>query len=38
MTISRRALLTAGLTLGAGLITRSNAAAKPTVSVYKSPG
>ena len=38
MEISRRALLTGALTLAAGLISRSGvAAAKPTVTVYKSP-
>ena len=38
MDISRRALLTGGLTLVAGLVSRSGAAAaKPTVTVYKSP-
>ena len=38
MDISRRALLAGGLTLAAGLISRAGAAAaKPTVTVYKSP-
>jgi ABC-type hemin transport system substrate-binding protein len=38
MHISRRALITGSLTLAAGLITRSGAAAtKATVTVYKSP-
>ena len=38
MTISRRALLAWSLTLAAGAISRPGAAAaKPTVTVYKSP-
>ena len=38
MDISRRVLLAGGLTLAAGLIPGSGAAAaKPTVTVYKSP-
>ena len=38
MDISRRTLLAGGLALGAvGLITRVGAAAKPTITVYKSP-
>lgn len=38
MTISRRALLTGSLTLAASLIGRpGTAAAKPAVTVYKSP-
>ena len=38
MHMSRRALLTGGLTLAVGLISASRAvAAKPTVTVYKSP-
>jgi len=38
MDISRRALLAGGLTLITGPIPRSGvAAAKPTITVYKSP-
>ncbi len=38
MDVSRRTLLAGGLTLAAGLGSRSGAAAdKPTVTVYKSP-
>jgi hypothetical protein len=37
MNISRRAVLMGSLTLAAGLIPRAVAAAKPTVTVYKSP-
>jgi hypothetical protein len=38
MSIPRRVLLTGGLTLAAGLIARPAAtAARPTVTVYKSP-
>ena len=38
MTISRRALLTGSLTLAASLYSRPGAAAaKPAVTVYKSP-
>ena len=37
MHISRRVMLTGGLALAAGLIPRAAAAAKPTVTVYKSP-
>ena len=39
MTISRRTWLAGSLTLAAGLIPRPGAAAaaKPTVTVYKSP-
>ena len=38
MEISRRALLAGALTLVTGLISRSGAAAaKPTITVYKSP-
>ena len=37
MDISRRAILGGGLALAAGLIPRAAAAAKPTVTVYKSP-
>ncbi len=37
MSISRRAWLVGGLALAAGLVGRPAAAAKPTVTVYKSP-
>ena len=38
MHMSRRALLTGGLTLAVGLVSASRVvAAKPTVTVYKSP-
>jgi hypothetical protein len=38
MDISRRALLTGGLALAAGLLSPARAAApRPTVTVYKSP-
>jgi ABC-type hemin transport system substrate-binding protein len=38
MNLSRRELVAGGITLAAGLITRAGwAAAKPTVTVYKSP-
>ena len=38
MDITRRALLAGGLALAAGLVTRGGAAAaKPTITVYKSP-
>ena len=38
MDISRRTLITTGLTLGVGLLARSSGADdKPIVTVYKSP-
>lgn len=38
MDISRRCLLAGGLAVAAGLVTRvGGAAAKPTITVYKSP-
>jgi hypothetical protein len=37
MTITRRALLAGGLAVAAGSIASRVAAARPTVTVYKSP-
>jgi hypothetical protein len=37
MDISRRCLLVGGLAVAAGLVTTGAAAAKPTITVYKSP-